>query len=153
MRVVNLKDNPEYYQLIRNVKKLVVYRMKDEFGVDDIEDLKTRLQNEEQFEEYATLNLKGQRIYFLGKMDPQESILMVTTGGEYLIADIVGQINFWSLNQMVQTLSNDSIRIGEDFLDVFSLMGIIRKQDEPTIDSLAVDNLYRDTLRELIIEE
>jgi hypothetical protein len=97
MRVVNLKDNPEYYQLIRNVKKLVVYRMKDEFGVDDIEDLKTRLQNEEQFEEYATLNLKGQRIYFLGKMDPQESILMVTTGGEYLIADIVGQINFWSL--------------------------------------------------------
>ncbi|MBK8505848.1 MAG: hypothetical protein IPL46_28840 [Saprospiraceae bacterium] len=153
MRAVNLKDNPDYYQLIRNVRKLVVYRMKDEFGVDDVVDLKLRLQAEEHFEEYATVNLNGRRIYFLGKEDPNQSILMVPTKYEYYLADIVGQINIWSLNQLIQTLSADSTSIGEDFLDVFSLVGIQREEDDATKDSISVDSLNQDTLSKVIIEE
>ena len=145
MRVINLKDNPDYYDLIKNLRKVVVFRMSEEFTVGDAENLRIRLQEQEYFEEYANVNLQGQRIYFLGKENPGHSILMIPAEDEYYIADIVGQINFWSLHKLMRSFGDDSSGTSEDFLDVFSLMGIKRSQDHIVVDSVSVDSFLPDT--------
>ena len=144
LRIFNLKAHPDYYDLIRNIKKLGVYRMSDEFSSDDVESLRLRLLEEEHFEEYARLNIKGQRIYFLGKEEPNYAILMIPSQEEFYIADIEGQINFWSLNKLVQSMVSDSSSTGDDFLDVLSLIGLERRKEEIITDSLSVDSVRPD---------
>ena len=153
LRIINLKDNPDYYDFIRNVNKLVVFRMDEEFTKDNIENLRFRLSREEHFEEYARVNLKGQQIYLLGKEDLDQWILIIHAEGKYYIADIVGQVDFWSLNKLMRSMAVDSSGAGQDFLDVFSLLGIQRGQDDIDVDSVSVDSLRPEVNPELINTE
>jgi hypothetical protein len=95
--------------------------MKDEFTSSEADEIRSRLVLDESFEEYARISRKGDNIYYLGKVASEQSVLLIPVEGEYYIADIMGQFDFFALNNLVKTLSSESDQ--EKFLDIFQLMG------------------------------
>lgn len=124
LRIINLQDNPDFNELIRHVEKTIVYRLKPQLTGEEIFQLKWSLQEEEHFEEYAQISIKGQKSYFLGKENPDHSIIIFPLDGEYFVTDILGQINFLEINNLIQSLSAQDTSEQDQFLDIFQIMGI-----------------------------
>ena len=122
LRVINLQEHPAYYDLVENIEKIIVYRLEDSFTSHDADSIKTQLETSEAFEEYANLSLKGSRMYLLGKEQPSHMVFMIDTESNYYIADVLGQIDFLGLNQIMKLMSEDQEEETPQFLDVFSLM-------------------------------
>lgn len=122
LRIINLQHNPDYYRLIRNIEKIIVYRLIEDFSGEEWLDLKLRLEKEESFEEYANLSSAGQQIFILGKENPFHSVFMVPADGEYYVIDVMGQINYIALNRMIQLMKTQEEESEQQFLDIFQLI-------------------------------
>lgn len=141
IRVINLQDNPAFYRLTENIEKLIVYRLKDDFTGKDATELKSRLEEHESFDEYATISLQGKKIYFLGKEAPSHSVLIIPAEEEYFIADVMGQIDFFTLSQIIEIMSKEQQNEEPQFLDIFSLMdgGKNNRAQVDPVDSASVE--------------
>lgn len=124
LRIINLQDNPDFNEVIRHVEKTIVYRLKPQTTAEEISQLKWSLLDREHFEEYAQISMKGQKSYFLGKENPDHSIIIFPLNGEYYITDILGQINFLEINKMIRSISAQDTSGQDQFLDIFKIMGI-----------------------------
>ena len=140
LRIINLQDNPDFYRLIRNIEKMIVYRMKDDFSIQEVTNLKSKLQEEESFEDYANISMEGQKIYFLGKEDPFHSVFIVPTGSEYYIVDVMGQINFLALSRMIQLMNSGKRADQEQFLDILQLVGARENSTQENSNALPDSN-------------
>ena len=123
LRMLNLQDDPEYYDMVKRVKKLVFFPFKaDRF---DDADFRMAVRNlaQEDFAEYISVEgTEGEKLYISGKTDPYETVALARFDGQYYAADLQGSIDVLQLSKLYQKIAERDTSFSQGFFNIFQMM-------------------------------
>ncbi len=124
LRMLNLKQDPEFNEMIKDLKKLIFFPIrKDRFDDNKFRDAIKELYIED-FEEYMTVDGTGDtQLHVVGKEKPFETVVLAKVDGEYYAADLVGSVDLLKLSRVYQKIAENDEAFSENFLNVFEMMG------------------------------
>ena len=132
LRMININKNEEYYEMIKDIKKLVFFRMdREKFGSDDFYQTISDLESVEAYAEYMVVEGADQQLYIYGKKSPTQTVVLASMKGDYFIVEILGKIDLLEIPKLYNKLSNEEAGLGEDFIDIFSIMGLGNDKGKP----------------------
>ncbi|WKN30235.1 DUF4252 domain-containing protein [Porifericola rhodea] len=111
LRMLNLEQNPEFYQLVRDIKKLSFLTFdkgSSSFNKRDILEVQKQL-TAEQYEELFMMEDKGTQIYVYAKgKAPEAYVSMVNNNTSLMLFDLQGHPDLNALISLIQNGFNFS---------------------------------------------
>ena len=144
LRMLNLQQNPEFNALIKDIRKLIFFKMRrDTFGLDQFSHTLSELKQKESFEEYMEIQGGEQKLFVLGKERPYNTVILTKQQNEYYLAEIIGQINVLQIPNLYRKISEGDSTIQNGFVNIFDLMGGSNQQADHEEDTnpLETDSL------------
>ena len=149
LRAMNISKNPDYYALIQDLRRLVFYRLKDDFTTEELNTLERQLRGAKEFEEYIRINNRDLDFLALGKENPDELIALVDQKGTHYILHFLGMINIFQAQRFFEDLQEGDNN--DQFVDILSLIGENKRNaNKDTTESInPIDSLThnQDTIK------
>ncbi len=124
LRMLNLDGNEAYYDLIRDIGKVIIFRMDNESFVEEDFDLVVQdLMKEEGFEEYMSVDGNSERIMVYGRNNPPNLVVLTHLDGTYYISEVQGTLDLWQLPKLYDALANQDSTTNGAFIDFFDISG------------------------------
>ena len=126
MRMINLQQNETYNETIKEIRKIVLIRTRREaFTQEHFQDLLSKLQEKESYQEYLTLNETNQEVYVLGKsQSTQQLAIFWQTDGEFYLVEILGTLDIMKLMNLYRQMQSGELSDGNGFIDIIGMLGI-----------------------------
>lgn len=110
IRMINLKNDPEYNAMVRDIEKLLIYALDSAGTFGD--GLKVTLSRYEEkgYEEYARLFGNGYNVHILGIEEPgQEWVGLFKLQDQSYAFYLKGMVNWQKLPKMMETLQDNEL--------------------------------------------
>ena len=130
LRMMNLNEDPSFNGMIKDIKKLIFFKFKENhFDASEMQLTLQLLINQENFEEYLSIDgaEKGS-LFVVGKQDPYETVVLARQEGDYYLANLIGSIDLLQLSRLYQKISESDQKFSDGFINVFDLMSSDRKE-------------------------
>jgi len=124
LRMVNLQKNEEFNRLIRDIKKMIFYKMNASYDQAAFYQPIIELKNEENLEEYIVVDGPGQKLYILGREDPAETVGLAFFQNERFIFDVTGSLSIREIPKLYEYLAAGDATFSNTFLDVFDVVNL-----------------------------
>ncbi len=131
LRMINLGGDKTYNDLVKDVRKLIFFKLKsDSFGAEDFDLTLEKLMTEELYEEYIVVEGGDQEIHMVGKTN--STVMLGYYDDAYYMAELQGNIDVMRVPELYNKIANADSTFQNNFLDVFDMLGI--KEDKENTD-------------------
>lgn len=142
LRALNQDDNPEFNKLIREIKKMSIFRLDDSCTQEKMEEIRSSAIHKEAYESLLSLESQEFDIYVIGKEKPSEFIIFIDAEPERYITDVLGSIDLWQIPKLYR-----KVRRGFSTFDsgLSAVLGRVQGQKKSKPE-MPADSIKSDTL-------
>ncbi len=121
LRMINLDRDPNYYELIKGIEKLIFFRLnQDSFNRENFQAAVKDLYAE-GFEDLIVVEDNERQVYVMGRDQPDETVVIAHSNGDYYVADVQGSIDFLELPDIYSGLIQRDSLEQKGFINVLNL--------------------------------
>lgn len=134
LRMLSMKENKDYYEMIKGIRRLTFFRMDPEkFTPEDFTDTYEHLQSQEKYEPYIAIESERDKTWVVGRSQPPGLVVLRRDNEDLYIAEVQGTIDIFKLPEVYRSLSRQDTTLDSGFINVFELMNVFPEENQEQV--------------------
>lgn len=142
LRAFNQGDIPEFNRLIREIKKVSIFYLGDNYTDKKMAELRSNTLKTEGCETLLSIKGRELNLYVMGKEEPSEYIIFMDTQEGHYITELLGTMDLWQIPKLYRKIRNEASSFDQGLLSLVSRV----KGHKEAKAVMPVDSVKADTM-------